>query len=218
MRLYHFIIALCLCCMPMTAFGQNPLKPGSGQEQPGAPANADANKAQALPNAAGSAAINHADIQVNQSFVSKTLGNLTLPFMWQIEENPSQKRVVATEPKTETPAILTIDVVAPPPKVDLAAVSQSIADVIAQALGTTATLNTETVATDCGKSKCPSITVYRTQFSGREGLVSRNCALQIVPSNNKLLVLTICAHGERSYSPDLSEILSEVFNLGVWKL
>ena len=85
-------------------------------------------------------------------------------------------------------------------------------------LGTTAEIKAETLNIDCGKSKCPTMTVYRTQFSGKENLVDRNCALELAPSNKKMIVLSICAHGERTYAPDLAEILNQVFSMGTWKL
>ena len=210
MRIPYLTMAACLCGLSLSAQAQQP----AGAPDIAQPVAA----ADAAQPAAAAAPVNHADIQINQPFVSKSMGSLTLPFMWQATEDAAIKRVVVTETRTETPAILTIDIISIPSKVESDALAQSIADAIAGDLGTTAEIKAETLNIDCGKSKCPTMTVYQTQFSGKEGIVDRCCALELAPSNKKMIVLSICAHGERTYAPDLAEILNQVFSMGTWKL
>ncbi len=209
MRILPLMMAGGLCGFAAIAQAQ---QPAAAPDNPQPVVAADANSQ------AAAADVNHADILINQPFVSKSMGSLTLPFMWQASEDAAIKRVVVTEPRTETPAVLTIDIISIPPKVESDALAQSIANAIAGDLGTTAEIKAETLNIDCGKSKCPTMTVYRTQFSGKENLVDRNCALELAPSNKKMIVLSICAHGERTYAPDLAEILNQVFSMGTWKL
>ena len=150
-------------------------------------------------------------IQINQPYVSKTLGELRLPFMWQTEEIESQKRLIVMETQTVHPALLTIDLIDTPKGIDETLVAQSIAGSIAESLGTTAEVKSEQIKTECGKSKCPSMTVFRSDMTGTEQSIPRRCAIEIIPTNGKSLVFTICAFAAQLYSPDLPEILNQVF-------
>ena len=149
-------------------------------------------------------------IQINQPYVSKTLGNLTLPFMWEAEEIESQKRIIAIESRSNKPAILTIDFIETPKYLKDDVLAQSIASSVAEALGAQATVTSESIKSECGKSKCPSITIFRSNFKGIEKNVQRRCAVEIVPSSGKTLVFTICAEASQIYDPDLPEILNQV--------
>ena len=150
-------------------------------------------------------------IQMSQPYDSKTLGGLILPFMWQAEEIESQKRVIAMESHTNTPAILTIDLLETPKGLEDAKLAQSIASSMAETLATTAEIQPETIKIECGKSKCPSLTIFRSSFKGMEKNVERQCAIEIVPSSGKTLVFAICAVATQTYEPDLPEILNQVF-------
>ena len=150
-------------------------------------------------------------IQIIQPYASKTLGGLTLPFGWQAEEIELQKRVIAMETLTNTPAILTIDLIEPPKGIEDAKLVQAIADSMAETMGTTAEIKPETIKTQCGKSKCPSLTIYRSSFRGIEKNVGRRCAIEVVPTPGKALVFSICAVATQTYEPDLPEILNQVF-------
>ena len=225
MRFFRILTVLCLCGIPAVSFGE----PKSKTKPKAEPAPV----AQPAP----PAVTNHADIMINQPYQNKAvgaaIGKITLPFGWTVESSNGGRHVSATEISTETPAILTIDSFDTVANVENFSIAQSIVDVMAKSLETTAKLETENLKTDCGKKTCPSITVYRTQFSGKErGIkikengketgkvidVPRSCAVQIVPGKTKQLMFTICAHSERTYTPSLPEILSEIFNNGEWKM
>lgn len=150
-------------------------------------------------------------VEFTQPITTKTLGGLDMPFMWQVEEIESQKRVIAMEPHTKTPAILTIDLVETPKGIEDAKLVQSIADSMAETIGATAEIKPETIKTECNKKKCPSLTLYRSSFRGMEKNVARQCAIEIVPTPGKTLVFSICAVATQTYEPDLPEILNNIF-------
>ena len=152
------------------------------------------------------------EIQISQTYPSKTLGNLMLPFGWNAEAIDSLKRLVATEPNTAAPAILTVDLVDDLPKdIDLAELAQSVASAMAESIGATAEMQAEEIQYDCGQKKCPSLTVYRTSFKGIEKSVQRQCAIEIVPVQGRMIVLTMCGVTSKLYRPEFGEVLNQVF-------
>ncbi|MBO4350722.1 MAG: hypothetical protein J6A01_07250 [Proteobacteria bacterium] len=152
-------------------------------------------------------------VQINQPFVSKTLGNLTLPFMWEPQENEAQNRLVVTETRTHAPAVLTIDLLSLPPMLDESSMAASIIKSAASQLGVSdAKVSKTEEKTECDKKKCPKLTFYNTDFTGTENGIDRRCALSLLPAQGKMLVFTICAAPSQVYTPDLPEILSQVFH------
>ena len=149
----------------------------------------------------------------SQPFAAKKLGNLTLPFGWDVEEAAGGARVVATEARVAAPAVLTVDLLAVPKGVEAGAAIQEIARLLAEKLGAKADVKSRTEKPDCGKAKCPSITVYTAEFAGKETAggkaVDRRCAIEIIPAGGNLLAFTICTDARQKYDPDLADILHQ---------
>lgn len=156
---------------------------------------------------------NHAVVQINQPYVSKVFGELTLPFMWEVNVDEKAKRLVATETRTERPARLTIDIITVPKDVSGEQVGRNMISAVAEALGTTAEIKVDKEKIECGKSKCPKLTFIRSTFEGTESGTPRRCALEIVPSSGQVAVLSICTHAERTYEPELNAIVHQIFTM-----
>lgn len=157
---------------------------------------------------------NHAVVQINQPYVSKSFGELTLPFMWEVEVDETTKRLVATETRTEQPARLTMDIIATPKDANGEQIARDMIAAVAETLGTTAQIQVAKEKLNCGKSKkCPELTFVRSSLEGNENGVPRRCALEIVPFSGQVAVLSLCAHAERTYEPELSAIVHQVFTM-----
>lgn len=150
------------------------------------------------------------EIQINQPYVSKKLGTLTLPFMWTVAEDEKAKRLTATQSRSDQPAVLTIDLMNVPAGVDAKVAARKVIESLAETLGAKADIQTESLPTDCGKKQCPSLDVFQSVVTGKEGDVERRCAMRLVPNASQLLILTVCAAQSQRYQPDLPDILSEV--------
>ena|GEM_PF-3797296 len=192
MRLLRIIALMGVILMPVTVFAQTP---------------ADSQVTQPNPTE------ETIQVQINQPFVSKTLGNLTLPFMWDAQENESQKRLVVTETRTHAPAVLTIDLLTLPKQLDESSMASGIIQSAASQLGVSdAKVSKTEEKTECGNKKCPKLTFYNADFTGSENGIDRRCALSLLPAQGKMLIFTICAAPSQVYSPDLPEILNQVFH------
>ena len=155
------------------------------------------------------------EIKINQPYSSEVLGSLLLPFMWEVQEDTSKKRLVATEVRTHAPAVLTIDFLDKLERgIDSTVYMESIVSTFAEALGLDKSvgkaLEHEEKSISCDKKKCPKMSIYRTVLEGNENGVARRCAFEIVPNEGKLLVLTLCAAAEQKYSPDISAVLKSI--------
>ncbi len=148
-------------------------------------------------------------IQINQPFVSKNLGEFTLPFLWEVQEQ--DQRLVVTETRNPRPAVINIDLFKLNKNLDEKNVSDEIIQSVAQNLGTSAQMVQSSEKAKCGKSKCPALHFYRASFAGMEDGVERKCALEILPASGKLLVFSICADAARKYDPDLPDLIHQVF-------
>ena len=160
---------------------------------------------------------NHAVIQINQPFVSEVFGEMTLPFMWEVSEDKALQRLIATETRTEHPARLTIDHLKLPKASELKAeksqshavlsyeeIAKSVIQSVAQTLETTAEIQMH-------KSRKKKF--LRSTFEGIENGIPRRCAVEILPAteSQRLTVLSICTHAERTYEPDLVDVIHQVF-------
>ena len=166
-------------------------------------------------NAANSEPSQTIQVQINQPFVTKSLGNLTLPFMWDAQEIEGQKRVVVTETRTHAPAVLTIDLLPLPKDVEVSAIAGGMIQAAAKQLGVTAPeVKKKDEVFEDEKKKKQKVTFYQADFKGTENQVERRCALNLLPiqNNSNMLVFTICAAATQTYQPDLPEILSQVFS------
>lgn len=154
------------------------------------------------------------EIQISQTFPSKSLGTLLLPFGWNAENIDSQKRIIATEPNTPAPAILTIDLIENLPKdMDNSALANHVATAMAESIQSTAEIKAEEINFECdSKKNCPTLTIYRSSFKGIEKNVERQCAIEIIPASQRMIVLTICGVASKNYYPDFPEILDQVFS------
>lgn len=155
------------------------------------------------------------EIKINQPYNSQNLGQLLLPFMWEVSEDSAQKRIVATEVRTHAPAVLTIDLIDNVPSdVSGESYAQAIIGSTAESLSITdATqydIAHEERALPCEK-KCPKMSIYRSTLAGNEEGVARQCAIDIVPNGPLILVLTLCAAQSVSYEPGLAEVVDAVF-------
>lgn len=157
------------------------------------------------------------EIKINQPYNSQNLGQLLLPFMWEVSEDSAQKRIVATEVRTHAPAVLTIDLIDNVPSdVSGESYAQAIIGSIAESLSITDatqyTIAHEERALPCEKKKkCPKMSIYRSTLAGNEEGVARQCAIDIVPNGPLVLVLTLCAAQSVSYEPGLAEVVDAVF-------
>ena len=150
------------------------------------------------------------EIQINQPYVSKKLGTLTLPFMWTVVEDDKATRLTATQSRSDQPAVLTIDLMNVPADVDAKLAARKVIESLAEALDAKPDIQTESLPVDCGKKQCPSLDVFQSVVTGKENDVERRCAMRLVPNASQLLVLTVCAAQSQRYQPDLPDILSEV--------
>lgn len=192
MHLFKTIALAGLAFFPMTGFAQTPDNPQIPQDNPPE---------------------KNIQVQINQPFVSKTLGNLTLPFMWEAQEIEAQKRLVVTETRTHAPAVLTIDLLTLPPGLEESSMAASIVKSAANQLGVSnAQVSKTEETTECDKKKCPKLTFYRADFTGSENGIDRRCALSLLPAQGKMLIFTICTAPSQVYTPDLPEILNQVFH------
>ncbi len=157
------------------------------------------------------------EIKINQPYNSDALGQLVLPFMWEVSEDDEQKRIVAKEVRTHAPAVLTIDLIDNIPQ---SVAGDDYAESIVSALAAASEIGDaseydvarEDKTLPCEKKKnCPKIAIYRSLLSGRESGVARQCAVEIVPNAGRILVLTLCAAQSQSYRPALPQIVDAVF-------
>ena len=101
------------------------------------------------------------EIKINQPYNSQNLGQLLLPFMWEVSEDSAQKRIIATEVRTHAPAVLTIDLIDNVPgDVSGESYAQAIIGSIAESLSITDATQYEIAheerALPCEKKKkCP---------------------------------------------------------------
>lgn len=157
------------------------------------------------------------EIKINQPYSAEALGQMVLPFMWEVSEDDEQKRIVAKEVRTHAPAVLTIDLIENiPQSVAGDDYAKSIVSALAAALeigdATEYDVAREDKALPCEKKKnCPKIAIYRSLLSGSESGVARQCAVEIVPNAGRILVLTLCAAQSQSYRPALQQIVDDVF-------
>ena len=191
MRLFKIITLLCMILTPVLSSAQVPEQPQEPQEKP-----ADSTR----------------QVQINQPFESKSLGTLTLPFMWDASENEQEQRLVVTETRTHAPAVITIDLISIPQSIDESAIANSIVQSAAKQLNVAkAAVNKTEEKAACDKKKCPKLTFYKADFTGSENGVNRRCALSLLPVQGKMLVFTMCAAASQTYTPDLPEILDQLF-------
>ena len=148
-------------------------------------------------------------IRINQPFSSKSLGDLTLPFMWEASENEERKRLVAVE-VSDVPAVLTIDLLQIESTADGQKVAESVIQALAEVMEATATVARETRPVECGKPPCAPLQIVKGTWNGHEDGVARRCAAELLPSRSALLVLTLCIEASKPYSPDLPQLLDEV--------
>lgn len=156
------------------------------------------------------------EIKINQPYSSKNLGQLLLPFMWEVDEDDEHKRLVATEVRTHAPAVLTIDFIdALPNNVSGEAYAHAIIASVAESLAISDPaqyeITTEEKNQPCEKKKnCPKTSIYRSTLEGSEDGVARRCAIDIVPNGQAILVLTLCAAQAVDYEPKLPEVVDGV--------
>lgn len=197
MKFIQYLIGLSILCTSFAASAQVPDNPASND----------------APQPEKESRQKITEVLINQPYTTKSLGDMTLPFMWEAQEDEARKRLVITESRTTSPAVITVDLVAVPadiPKLDIA---REIASSLAESLGTSTTITSQKKTYEnCGKKKCPSVDIYKAVFSGIENGYNRNCALQIVPAGSEFLVLTICTLADKQYSPELPVILDTFFS------
>lgn len=203
MKLIHKLIGLSILLMPFGAIAQEPAKePANAENQPQQAAIIQKDSAPKV-----------TEVLINQPYPTKAFGDMTLPFMWEAQLDELLKRLVITESRTTSPAVMTIDLVAAPADVDKLELARDVTASLAEALGTTAEVTAQKKTFEnCGKKKCPSVDVYKAEITGTENGNDRKCALQIVPINSEMLVFTLCAAADKQYSPELPVILDTVFS------
>lgn len=154
------------------------------------------------------------EIKLNQPFESKKLGNMMLPFMWDVVDDAENMRVVATQSRSHAPGVLTVDLITYPEKISGEQASDAMIQGIAEKLGGRAVLTRTEMKASCEPSKgetCGTLLAFQSEINGEEEGVRRRCAMMVVPDKGKAVVLSLCVAASQTYSPDLKEILEQVF-------
>lgn len=157
-------------------------------------------------------------LELNQPYMSKKLGQITFPFMWNITEQ--NNRIVATEPVEDDPAVVTVDFIDYPADLSTDKMSLNILTSLAQTIsGPAVEQSAVTKETSCfdekPSNKCKnSVDSYTATFSGTDQNIERACsaALYFIKASHKLVAYTICASSTKSYNISPVEGLKNMFN------
>ncbi len=155
-------------------------------------------------------------IQLNQPYVSKDLGSVTFPFMWNITE--AKNRLVATENSEIDPGVITLDTFKYPQDLKADAVATNILQSVAQTLSAELPTNSIQQQSLCpetpGAKKCKNpIQQFSASISGSENGIPRSCALELYLSQaaHTVIALSFCAPEDKLYTPSKEQTLKDVF-------
>ena len=195
MKMLRYITFACIFLSHAHAFAQSPSDPLA---EP------------ALPPSATS-------VQLNQPYASDHLGNVVLPFMWNISEE--KNHIVATENSELDPAVITVDSVKFPADLKADNVVHNILKSLAQALNTA--LPQDKIAPpslcpenpDAKKCKNPLLH-YAVSLQGTENDIPRTCAFDLYASQAaaSVIALSFCAPKDKLYDPQPAAILQQIFS------